>query len=255
MYIHIKLCTCISFCYKYCYLQQQSRVVLVCVCLYVCVCVCVCNKKGWVLWLYTDFNINFEWVCFLNIKSREVWCRNTPAVNFHLHCILSTFINSSRTTPPLDMVWCLYIHIYIHPISEIGNYSVGFIIQVDSKTNFISICINFLEIFWKSYDFVSFGKSICSFSYLTYTFLYFFFSLFTITMLATLISLVRNGKEFFFKVDGKSHVEIKKRKRVYGENLFNFSSLVVSWSLVSAGLNSPYKKELVNRTTTFWFKR
>jgi hypothetical protein len=25
--------------------------------------------------------------------------------------------------------------------------------------------------------------------------------------------------------------------------------------LVLAGLNSPYKRELVNRTTTFWFKR
>jgi len=48
-------------------------------------------------------------------------------------------------------------------------------------------------------------------------------------MLATLISLVRNGKEReFFKVDGKSHVEIRKGKRVYGENLFNFSFLSVS---------------------------
>jgi hypothetical protein len=36
---------------------------------------------------------------------------------------------------------------------------------------------------------------------LTYIFLYFPFSLFTITLLATLISLVRNGKEreFFFE--------------------------------------------------------
>jgi len=244
MYIHVKLCTCISFCYKYCYLQQRSRGGG---------WWCVCNETGWELWLYTYFNIDFEWVYFLNIKSREVCFTNIPAVNFHLHCIISIFINSSRTTPPLDMVWCLYIHIYIHPTSEIGNYSVGFIIQVDSKTNFISIWINFLEILWKSYDFVSFGKSICSFFYLTYTFLYFSFSLFTITMLATLISLVRNGKErVFFKVDGKSHVEIKKWKR---ENLFNFSFLAVSWSLVLAGFNSPNKKELVNRTTTFWLKR
>jgi len=34
--------------------------------------------------------------------------------------------------------------------------------------------------------------------------------------------------EGFLKEDGKSHVEMKKRERVYGENLFNFSLLAVS---------------------------
>jgi hypothetical protein len=68
------------------------------------------------------------------------------------------------------------------------------------------------------------------FFYLTYAFLYFSFSLFTITMLATLISLVRNGKErVFLKVDGESHVEIKEGiEGLWGRICLTFSFLAVS---------------------------
>jgi hypothetical protein len=69
----------------------------------------VCNKAGWLQWLYTYFNIDFKWVYILSIKSRELWRRNIPAVNFQLHCILSTFINSSPTS--LHLIW-FGIYIY-----------------------------------------------------------------------------------------------------------------------------------------------
>ena len=138
------------------------------------------------------------WVgIFLNIKSREVWSRNIPAVNFQLHCILSTFINSSRTAlHSICFGVCIYIYIYIYTPYFWNWKLLGWLHNTSGFQDKLYFYIykflrDTLKVLW-----LCFFREVDMFLFsLTYIFLYFSFSLFTVTMLATLISLVRNGKE------------------------------------------------------------